>query len=602
MELNIKNTAVDFNGPIFRQNGQDVLNRTIVTSDNLPALRSMPDDCVDLIYLDPPFNSDTEYYNPLRSREVEARRLQREMRLPVPSQEEPQQVGFSDVFHMEEFNPDGTPNRNWKPQWVSEISRVIPSLPGIVNAAGAHSRSMQGYVTFMAVRLVEMQRVLKPTGSIYLHCDDTSVHYLRAVMDAVFGPENYLNNIIWRRATSHNDARRFGRIVDHILYYRNGLIHTWNTEAILEAKPEEEIKKAYPMVDEKWGRYRSADLTGPLHNAPRGTPSTEPWHGYDVHAMGRVWSVPLTGTYAEWIEENVIPGYRSIKSIRARLDALESAGMIYHPTRGRWPGLKRYAAADRGIPQQNIFLTPRGFTNYNKKETSYPTEKPVPLLERIIAVSSHEGDIVLDPFCGCATTAVAAENLKRRWIGMDIAVEAYRQVVNRMRGKFPDMASDEGDSVLVELRRIYRVDKLPGQLDDDAPLVVEQEEQKPARLNLSDEQRDYLCGLQNSYCLGCGKQLDLELLEEDHVVPRIQSGPEEIVNIQLLCGYCNRVKGHRRKIWDVWEINEKRGILVNRARMEMLYAKRDAERLSHSQMADTTRMAWWKYPPNGNGK
>ncbi|MDE2969737.1 MAG: DNA methyltransferase [Chloroflexota bacterium] len=602
MELNIKNTAVDFNGPIFRQNGQDVLNRTIVTSDNLPALRSMPDDCVDLIYLDPPFNSDTEYYNPLRSREVEARRLQREMRLPVPSQEEPQQVGFSDVFHMEEFNPDGTPNRNWKPQWVSEISRVIPSLPGIVNAAGAHSRSMQGYVTFMAVRLVEMQRVLKPTGSIYLHCDDTAVHYLRAVMDAVFGPENYLNNIIWRRATSHNDARRFGRIVDHILYYRNGLIHTWNTEAILEAKPEEEIKKAYPMVDEKWGRYRSADLTGPLHNAPRGTPSTEPWHGYDVHAMGRVWSVPLTGTYAEWIEENVIPGYRSIKSIRARLDALESAGMIYHPTRGRWPGLKRYAAADRGIPQQNIFLTPRGFTNYNKKETSYPTEKPVPLLERIIAVSSHEGDIVLDPFCGCATTAVAAENLKRRWIGMDIAVEAYRQVVNRMRGKFPDMASDEGDSVLVELRRIYRVDKLPGQLDDDAPLVVEQEEQKPARLNLSDEQRDYLCGLQNSYCLGCGKQLDLELLEEDHVVPRIQSGPEEIVNIQLLCGYCNRVKGHRRKIWDVWEINEKRGILVNRARMEMLYAKRDAERLSHSQMADTTRMAWWKYPPNGNGK
>ena len=115
MELHITKTAVDFNGPIFRQHGQDVLNRTIVTSDNLPALRSMPNDCVDLIYLDPPFNSDTQYYNPLRSGEVEARRLQADMRLPVPSQEEPQQIGFSDVFHMGEFNKDGTPNRNWKP-------------------------------------------------------------------------------------------------------------------------------------------------------------------------------------------------------------------------------------------------------------------------------------------------------------------------------------------------------------------------------------------------------------------------------------------------------------------------------------------------------
>ena len=185
----------------------------------------------------------------------------------------------------------------------------------------------------------------------------------------------------------------------------------------LEAKSVQEIKAAYPSMDER-GRYRSADLTGPLHNAQRGTPSTEPWRGYDVHAMGRVWSVPLTGDYAEWIEANIIPGYRALKGIRARLDALDAAGMIHHPQRGRWPGLKRYAAADQGTPQQNLFLMPLGFTNYNKKTTDYPTEKPLGLLERIISVSSNPGDIVLDPFCGCATTPIAAENLKRRWIGM----------------------------------------------------------------------------------------------------------------------------------------------------------------------------------------
>ena len=579
---------IDLDGEIY----PGVMNRTIVISDNLPALRAMPDNCVDLIYLDPPFNTGAEYLNPIGLSDAEARGLLHDVIMPAPSVDKPHQTGFSDIFHMGEFNRDGTPNDNWKPGWVREISQAIPSIPGIVEAAGAsHSGSMQGYVTFMAIRLIEMQRILKPSGSIYLHCDDTSVHYLKQTMDAVFGEWNYLNNIIWRRATSHNDSRRFGRIVDHLLFYGNGLNHIWNEEAILEMKSDQEIKKAFPSMDER-GRYRSENMTGPLHNAPRGTPSTEPWHGYDVHAMGRVWSVPLTGAYADWIDGNIIPGYKAMKSIRARLDALDAARMIHHPKRGKWPGLKRYAAADRGTPQQNLFLTPLGFTNYNKKATDYPTEKPVKLLERIIGASSNPGDVVLDPFCGCATTPIAAEGLNRRWIGIDRGVEAYRQVVRRMRKTFPDMAT-EGESALIENRRFYRVDSLPGQ-DNDAPYIVESAPREPPkpRVTLDTQERRMLLGLQEGFCLGCGNKPDIELMEVDHVVPRIQSGPDETENYQLLCAYCNRTKGGSKTMSELWDANERKGLLLNRRRMERLFHERDQERIQSEQM--TALREWWK--------
>lgn len=585
---------IDFDGPLYvAANGAPVMNRTIVISDNLPALRAMPSNSVDLVYLDPPFNTGADYINPIGLPEAQADGLLKDVSMPVPGVNEPQQIGFSDVFHMGEFNEDGSPNENWKPGWVRDISLVIPSIPGIVESAGAgHSPSMQGYVTFMAIRLIEMQRILKPTGSIYLHCDDTSVHYLKQVMDAIFEPECYLNHIIWRRATSHNDANRFGRIADHLLLYRNGPIHTWNREAIIEQKSDREIKVAYPSTDKR-GRYRSADLTGPRHSAQRGTPSTEPWHGYDVHSMGRVWSVPLKGAYADWIDANIIPGYKTIKSIRGRLDALDAEGMIYHPKRGKWPGLKRYAVADQGTLHQNIFLTPSGFTNYNKKETDYPTEKPVELLERIIGVSSNPGDIVLDPFCGCATTPIAAEKLKRRWIGMDRGVEAYRQVVNRVRKSFPDMTTEK-EVTLIENRRFYCMTKLPGQ-DNNAQFVVEapSQEMLPPRLNLDRNQKRELFGLQEGHCLGCANKPDIDLMEGDHVVPRIESGPEEVANLQLLCAYCNRVKGGNRSMRQLWDINERKGVLIYRLKMENLFHERDQECMTSERMMALHE--WWKW-------
>ena len=254
----------------------------------------------------------------------------------------------------------------------------------------------------MAVRLLEMHRILKPTGSIYLHCDDTAGHYLKLLMDGIFGAKRFQNAITWRRAISHNDAGRYGRISDCILFYTASDEYTWND--IRDEQDDEMLEKSYPRIDEDGKRFRSDNLTGPKHGAGGGESVME-WHGYDVASRNRVWSPPKTGTYATYIEKHWIPGYRDIKGVHARLDALDAAGLIWHPSRGFWPGLKRYAEADAGKPLQDIIYTPTGLTNYSGAErTSYSTQKPIALLDRIIEASSNTGDMVLDPFCGCATT------------------------------------------------------------------------------------------------------------------------------------------------------------------------------------------------------
>ena len=188
----------------------NVPSRTIFIGDNLDILRGINNDCVDLIYLDPPFNSDQTYAAPLNS---EARGAE-----------------FDDVWTLSDM----------KQEWIDEIEYRRPALYHLINGAKlAHGESMAGYMTFMSIRLLELQRILKSTGSIYLHCDDTAVHYLKAVMDALFGEERYINNIVWKRATSHNDPKRFGRILDHLLFYSKGASPHWNPEAVITPKTDE---------------------------------------------------------------------------------------------------------------------------------------------------------------------------------------------------------------------------------------------------------------------------------------------------------------------------------------------------------------------------
>ena len=288
---------------------------------------------------------------------------------------------------------------------------------------------MLAYLTYMGERLVEMRRLLtKPegvgrAGSLYLHCDDTASHYLKVLLDAVFGARNYRNHLVWRRANSHNDPQRFGRILDHILYYATGENPYWDGDAIAIPKTDEQLRAAYPSCDER-GRYRSADLTGAGSSEGE---SGQVWRGYDVSGRGRHWAAPKTSAYAAWIEREFIPDYRKIEGVHERLDALDAAGLIHHPKRGVWPGLKRYAAADRDNPPQNLILEPLGFTNYNKGQgeyLGYDTQKPRALVEKLIAVSCPPDGFVLDPFGGCGTTVAAAHALGRRWAGVDISATA----------------------------------------------------------------------------------------------------------------------------------------------------------------------------------
>ena len=277
----------------------------------------------------------------------------------------------------------------------------------------------------MGIRLLEMQRVLKPSGSIYLHCDDTANSYLRASMDAIFGHQNFINQITWRRFTAHSDAKRFGRIIDTILFYSNGGNYTWHPERIATPLGFKEIKEKYPLIDESGRRYRVGDLTGAQIS---GGESGKAWRGFDPAEKRRHWSVPLTGRYAQWIEENLITDYCKIESVHDRLESLYANDMIILPNKRRkWPGLKRFSDSDEGIMPQNLILSPIGFTNFNKKGrvkgddyTGWRTQKPLELIRPLIKVSSNPGDLVLDPFCGCATACVAAEVEGRQWIGVDI--------------------------------------------------------------------------------------------------------------------------------------------------------------------------------------
>ncbi|MDD9954865.1 MAG: DNA methyltransferase [Anaerolineaceae bacterium] len=369
--------------------------------DNLPILRDHFDDAsVDLIYLDPPFNSNRDYNVLFRD----------ESGLDSDAQI----LAFGDSWH---WGP--TAEATWH-DLVTGNDNVGTLMSALRQVLGENQ--MMAYLVMMCARLIELRRVLKPTGSIYLHCDDSASHYLKMIMDVIFGAGNFRNHIAWRRAVAHNDPRRFGRIHDSILFYSLSDEYYWEGESNGTTRTEEEIAVAYPSQDER-GRFRADNLTGPLHSSKPGSPSTIPWRGYDVFAMGRCWSVPKTGRYAEYIEREFIPGYRSIEGIHERLEALDAADLIYHPKRGRWPGLKRYADADRGIPPQDIILDPIGFTNFSAQRgeyLDYPTQKPLALLEKLIKVSCPPDGVVLDPFCGCGTAVVAAEQLGRQWIGIDI--------------------------------------------------------------------------------------------------------------------------------------------------------------------------------------
>ena len=459
---------------------------TIWIKDNLPVMRGMNSNCIDLIYLDPPFNSNADYAAPIGSKAAGAE--------------------FKDTWGLNEISL----------AWHGIIKSENPSLYNLLNATRKiHGDSMMAYLIYMSIRLMEMKRILKPTGSIYLHCDSHASHYLKLLMDDIFGKQNFRNHIIWKRSSSKNDGviQQFGRVTDHILFYGNPI----NVDEIQVPLSEEYVATNYNHVDQR-GRWQGTDLSGP------GTSQGESgmsWKGWNPTDRGRCWSVPKTGKYAKYIE-SVIPGYLAEESILRRLDLLHEADFIYWTSKGT-PRLKRYLQENQGQTPGDIWTDIDALSSHSHEATKYPTQKPVALLERIIRASSNKGDLVLDPFCGCATTLIAAQCNHRNWVGIDISEKASELIDERMRKEHPLMTYKKIRLYVAPTRE--DLSKIP-------------------RYNCT-ENKQKLYGMQGGYCNGCNTHFKIQHLTVDHIIAQNDGGTHHLSNLQLLCNSCNSIKGDR---------------------------------------------------------
>ena len=365
---------------------------TLYYGDNLDILRQhVPDESVDLVYLDPPFNSNASYNVLFREKSGE---------------DSPAQIkAFTDTWEWtleteRTFEQDiilhtGTP---------SAVKDMITAFRQFIG-----NNAMMAYLVMMTPRLVELRRVLKPTGSLYLHCDPTASHYLKIVLDTVFGVNNFRTEIAWKRTSAHSDTRQgrqqHGRIHDVLLFYSKGSGWTWNP--LYTEYDQDYISNFYKYVEPETGRrYRLDNLTGP-GGAAKGNPS------YEIMGITRYW-----------------------RYSKERMDLLIAEGRVVQTRPGAVPAYKRYLDEMPGVPLQDLWTDISPISSQAKERLGYPTQKPLALLERIIQASSNEGDVVLDPFCGCGTSVAAAEKLNRRWIGIDITHLAVALMKSRLKTTF----------------------------------------------------------------------------------------------------------------------------------------------------------------------
>ncbi|MBI4340355.1 MAG: site-specific DNA-methyltransferase [Chloroflexi bacterium] len=383
--------------------------------DNLPLLRNrdyFPDESVDLVYLDPPFNSNASY-NVLFKESSGA-----------PSTAQLQ--AFADTWHW-----DYAAEKTWADLHAMAPKRVVDALEAfqkiIVLQEGRFARNdMMAYLVMMTARLLELHRVLKPTGSLYLHCDPTASHYLKIILDTIFGATNFRNEVVWKRTFAHGSSKRFGPVHDTILFFTKTNGYVWNS--VYESYDSGYVENFYREQDEK-GRYQHIILTGP---GIRHGDSGEPWGGVNPTDSRRHWAIPRN-----LIEELVGQDASKHLTTQQKLDVLEQNGYIYWPPHGRTPRLKNYLDETKGNALQDIVLDIPPVAAQSKERMGYATQKPLPLLERIIQASSNEGDVVLDPFCGCGTAVLAAHKLNRRWIGIDVTNLAITVMRSRLRDAFP---------------------------------------------------------------------------------------------------------------------------------------------------------------------
>ena len=443
-------------------------NRTMWTGDNLDIMRGMNSASVDLIYLDPPFNSNKTYSAPIGSDAAGA--------------------SFKDTWTLDDVDL----------AWHGEIAEQNPAVYAAIDASGVtHGKGMKSYLIMMAVRLLEMHRLLKPTGSIYLHCDSTASHYLKMLLDAVFGRAAFRNEITWQRrygtfSTVHT-SNRFGVSTDTILFYAQSEATPFKPQySFNDPKYKQYVTRTFRHKDASGRIYRIDNLANP---APRPNLMYE-YKGYQPPKNG--WAISRT-KMEQW-------------DIEGRLHFPKSmTGRIQR---------RRFLDELKGQPVQNLWTDINVISSRAKERVGYPTQKPLELLDRIIKSSSNPGDVVLDPFAGCATACVSAETLGREWIGIDLSHIAATLVKTRLKEAF---------KIFYDIH--HRTD-IPRRTD-------------LGTLPNYRTHRHTLFGKQEGRCGGCRVAFPFRNFTVDHVVPQSQGGSDHIDNLQLLCGACNSTKGAR---------------------------------------------------------
>jgi DNA modification methylase len=408
------------------------MNR-LLFGDNLKWLRDtkvFPDASVDLVYLDPPFNSNADYNVLFKEASGGASQAQFH--------------AFTDTWEWTR-DVDDTYRQFVDTCRNAGVIELVEALKKFLKTS-----PMMAYVAMMTPRLVELHRVLKTTGSLYLHCDPTASHYLKLVLDGIFGAENFLNEIVWKRTHAHGSSKRCGPVHDVILLYARTGNYLW-TNPKLPHDPAY-VEKHFNSVDEKNGRrFAPITLTG---SQVRYGDSGKPWRGINPTTVGRHWAIP-----GNIVEKLKLPG----KTVQEKLDALDAAGRIYWPQKsGGTPRLKWYVDELEGAALPDVWVDVPPISSHAAERLGYATQKPQALLERIIEASCPKDGIVLDPFCGCGTTVHAAQKLGRQWIGIDVTYLAINLIKRRLRDAFGQELQFEemGQPVdLVGAQRLAELDK-----------------------------------------------------------------------------------------------------------------------------------------------